>query len=165
MPGSGRECPPRTLVFPRVHPRIPACRLDLPHNAGSTMMTIELLQAFADAWNRHDIEALMTFMTDDCVFQASAGPEVCGASWTGRDAVKSAFQEVWATYPDAKWSSPRHFVCGERGVSQWTFSGTREDGTRVEVDGCDVFTFRGDKIAVKDSYRKNRPPLPVGRSV
>jgi ketosteroid isomerase-like protein len=127
-------------------------------------MTVELLQAFADAWNRHDIEALMTFMTDDCVFHASAGAEVCGASCVGRHAVESGFKEVWATYPDARWNSPRHFVCGDRGVSQWTFTGTRGDGTRVEVDGCDLFTFRGAKIAVKDSYRKNRPPLPAARS-
>jgi len=129
-----------------------------------TTMTVELLQAFADAWNRHDVDALMSFMTDDCVFAASAGPQVCGASSVGRDAVRSAFQEVWATYPDARWSAPRHFVCGDRGVSEWTFTGTRRDGTRVEVNGCDVFTFWGDRIAVKDSYRKNRPALPAGPS-
>ena len=44
-------------------------------------------------------------------------------------------------------------------MSQWTFTGTRADGTRVEVHGCDLFTFRNGRIAVKDSYRKNRPPL------
>jgi len=126
-------------------------------------MTVEILQAFADAWNRHDIESLMTFMTEDCVFEASAGPQVCGTSCAGAQAVKAGFEEVWATYPDARWSSPRHFVCGDRGVSEWTFSGTRQDGSRVEVNGCDLFTFRGEKIAVKNSYRKNRPPLPGSR--
>ena len=126
-------------------------------------MTVDLLQAFAQAWNRHDIEALMSFMTDDCVFEESAGPDVDGAGSKGRAAVKAAFVEVFATYPDAQWSSPRHFVCGDRGVSEWTFSGTRSDGSRVEVNGCDVFTFRGDKIVVKNSYRKNRPPMPAGR--
>ena len=30
------------------------------------------------------------------------------------------------------------------------------DGKKVEVTGCDVFTFRGDKIAVKNSYLKSR---------
>ena len=125
-------------------------------------MTVELLQAFADAWNRHDVEALMSFMTDDCVFEASAGTEVCGTSAKGREAVRSAYQDVFANFPDASWNSPRHFVCGDRGVSEWIFRGTRRDGTRVEVNGCDVFTFRGDKIVVKNSYRKNRPPLPAG---
>jgi len=28
------------------------------------------------------------------------------------------------------------------------------------VRGCDLFTFRDGKIALKNSYRKNRPPLP-----
>jgi hypothetical protein len=47
-------------------------------------------------------------------------------------------------------------------VSEWIFTGTRRDGTRVEVRGCDLFTFRDGKIAVKNSYRKNRPPLAAG---
>ena len=122
-------------------------------------VTTEMLEAFADAWNRHDVDALMSFMTDDCVFEASAGPESSGARHVGRHAVRAAYAEVWATYPDARWNGARHFVCGDRGVSEWTFTGTRADGTRVEVNGCDLFVFRGDKIALKNSYRKNRPPL------
>ena len=93
------------------------------------------LQAFADAWNRHDVEALMSFMTDDCVFEASAGPDVCGTRYVGRQAVRAGFTEVWETYPDAQWRSPRHFVCADRGVSEWTYTGTRADGARVEVNG------------------------------
>lgn len=124
-------------------------------------ITLEFLQAFADAFNRHDADALMGFMTDDCVFEASAGPDVCGASHVGAGAVRKAFAEVWTTYPDAQWRAPRHFVCGDRGVSEWTFTGTRTDGARIEVNGCDVFTFRDGKIAVKNSYRKTRPPLPA----
>lgn len=125
----------------------------------SSEVTVEMLDAFADAWNRHDANALMSFMSDDCVFESSAGPDVCGTRCSGRDAVHAGFAEVWATFPDAHWGNARHFVHGDRGVSEWTFTGTRTDGTRVEVHGCDLFTFRGDKIAVKNSYRKNRPPV------
>lgn len=121
-------------------------------------VTPEFLDAFADAWNRHDLDAIMSFMTDDCVFDASAGPDVCGTHYAGREAVRAAFAEVWATFPDAQWGGARHFVQGARGVSEWTFTGTRADATRVEVHGCDLFTFRGGKIAFKNSYRKNRPP-------
>ncbi len=123
--------------------------------------TVADLQAFADAFNRHDADALMRFLTDDCVFDASAGAEACGTRYVGKEAVQAGFTEVWATYPDARWHSPRHFVCGDRGVSEWTFAGTRADGSRVEVNGCDVFTFRDGRIAVKNSHRKNRPPLPA----
>ena len=122
-------------------------------------VTPEVLQAFAEAWNRHDLDALMSFMTDDCVFEASAGPDVRGTRHAGREAVRRGFAEVWATFPDAHWGNARHFVHGDRGVSEWTFTGTRADGTRVEVAGCDLFTFRDGKIALKNSYRKNRPPL------
>jgi steroid delta-isomerase-like uncharacterized protein len=121
-------------------------------------VTTEVLQAFADAWNRHDVDALMSFMTEDCVFEASAGPDVCGTRYAGREAVRAGFAEVWATYPDAHWGNARHLVRGDRGVSEWTFTGTRSDGTRLEVNGCDLFTFRDGKIALKNSYRKNRPP-------
>ena len=44
-------------------------------------------------------------------------------------------------------------------MSEWTFTGTRVNGTRIEVNGCDLFIFRGGKIALKNSYRKNRPLL------
>lgn len=127
-------------------------------------VTTELLQAFADAWNRHDVDALMSFMTPDCVFESSAGPDVCGTRYQGEEAVRAAYVQVWTTFPDARWSNVRHFVYGSRGVSEWTFTGTRDDGTRIEVYGCDLFTFRGSKIALKDSYRKNRPPLASSRS-
>ena len=117
------------------------------------------LQAFADAFNRHDADALMRFMTDDCVFEASAGPDVTGTRYVGPDAVRAGFIDVWTTFPDAHWGGARHFVQGNRGVSEWTFTGTRQDGSRVEVHGCDLFTIRDGKIALKNSYRKNRPPL------
>lgn len=122
-------------------------------------VTIEVLQDFADAWNRHDADALMSFMTEDCVFEASAGSEVWGKRYAGSDAVRAGYVEVWTTFPDAHWGNARHFVHADRGVSEWTFTGTRADGTRVEVHGCDLFTFRDGKIALKNSYRKSRPPL------
>ena len=119
-------------------------------------VTVENLKTFADAWNRHDVEALMSFMADDCVFESSYGPDVTGTRYAGREAVRAGYQEVFDTFPDAHWGNDRHFVHGDRGVSEWVFTGTRKDGTRVEVNGCDLFTFRDCKIALKNSYRKSR---------
>ena len=121
--------------------------------------SVQLLDRFADAWNRHDLDALMDMMTDDCVFEASAGPDVNGQRSEGQAAVRAAFAAVFATFPDAQWGHARHFVAGDRGVSEWTFTGTRHDGQFVEVNGCDLFTLRDGRIAVKNSYRKNRPPV------
>jgi ketosteroid isomerase-like protein/uncharacterized protein (DUF1330 family) len=118
----------------------------------------KLLEDFADAWNRHDVDALMSMMTDDGVFEAAAGSALDGEKYVGKQAVRGAYQAVFDTYPDAHWGSPRHVVTGDRGMSEWTFTGTMKNGSRVEVTGCDLFTFRDGKIAIKNSYRKNRPP-------
>ena len=114
------------------------------------------LQSFADAFNAHDIKAIMSHMTDDCVFEASAGPDVDGQKFIGQEQVKKAFEDVFATFPDARWSNPRHFIIGERGFTEWIFMGTKKDGVKVEVIGCDLFTFKDGKIAIKNSYRKSR---------
>ncbi len=98
----------------------------------------------------------MTFMSDDCVFESTAGPEVCGTRYRGRERVGAAFARVFKIFPDAKFGDAHHFVAGNRGVSEWIFSGTTADGKKVEVNGCDIFTFQSGKIAVKSSYFKNR---------
>jgi steroid delta-isomerase-like uncharacterized protein len=117
----------------------------------------DLLDRFAGAWNRHDLDALMSMMTDDCVFDASAGPQVNGQRSSGQVAVRAAYAAVFEAFPDAHWAGARHLIAGDRGVSEWTFTGTQRGGMRVEVAGCDLFTFRDGKIAIKNSFRKNRP--------
>ena len=121
------------------------------------MVTIEQLEAFFDhGWNGHDVDVLMTFMSDDCVFEAAAGRDACGTRHAGRARVREAFARVFASFPDVRFDDARHFVSGDRGLSEWIFRGTSADGKKVEVNGCDVFTFRDGKIAVKSSYLKNR---------
>jgi ketosteroid isomerase-like protein len=124
--------------------------------AAADAPVVKLLDDFAAAWNRHDVDALMACMAPACVFEAAAGPDVAGTRHVGPAAVRAAYAAVFATYPDARWNQPRHFVAGDRAVSEWTFTGTMKDGTKVEVNGCDVFTLAGGKIAVKNSYRKQR---------
>jgi ketosteroid isomerase-like protein len=99
----------------------------------------------------------MSFMTDDCVFESSAGDDACGTRYEGAEAVRKGYARAWADFPDARWNNARHFVQGNRGVSEWIFTGTNAAGKRSEVSGCDIFTFRDGKIQVKNSYRKNRP--------
>ena len=117
---------------------------------------ISVLEDFAAAWNRHDLDAILSMMTEDCVFEASRGPDVKGTIFTGQADVRRGIEEVFATFPDARWNDPKHFIAGDRGVSEWVFTATGPDGAHVEVQGCDVFTFRNGKIAVKNSYRKQR---------
>ena len=50
----------------------------------------------------------MSFMTEDCVFESSAGPDICGTRYLGREAARAGFAEVLATFPDAHWGNARH---------------------------------------------------------
>ena len=121
------------------------------------MVTVEHLERFFTAgWNKHDVDALMTFMTDDCVFESTAGPDPCGTRHAGRERVREAFARVFASFPDAAFRDARHCVAGDRGASEWLFTGTSRDGKKVEVNGCDLFVVRGGKIAVKSSFFKTR---------
>ena len=124
-------------------------------------VTKATLAAFSEAWNRHDIDALMGFMHPDCVFQTAAGPDACGTRISGFDAVRKAFPAAWETVPDAQWEHGVHFVHGDFGTSQWTFTGTAADGSRIESDGIDVFTFKDGLILLKNVFRKARPNLPA----
>jgi ketosteroid isomerase-like protein len=147
------------LRIKRMKKRVLTLLLFLPilvMSQSNNKVTDAFLQSFVDAFNAHDSKAIMLHMTEDCVFQASAGQDADGEKFIGQEAVKNAFEIVFATYPDARWSNPKHFISGDRGLSEWIFTGTKEDGTKVEVTGCDLFTFTDGKIAIKNSYRKNR---------
>ncbi len=119
-------------------------------------VTVEQLTGFAKAWNDHDIDALMSYMHPDCAFETWMGPLVCGTRFSGYEEVRKGFSKAWVDFPDAKWSHDKHFVSDERGLSEWVFTGTPANGVAVEVLGCDVFTFKGGKILLKNSFRKNR---------
>lgn len=131
--------------------------------SASTPITTATLEAFSAAWNAHDIDALMSFMSEDCVFQTAAGSEACGTRVTGPEAVRKAFAAAWQAVPDAQWENGVHFVHGDFGTSQWTFTGTAADGSRIETDGIDVFTFKNGKIALKNVFRKARPNIPAAK--
>jgi ketosteroid isomerase-like protein len=63
---------------------------------------VDFLVSFCDAFNRHDLDALMAHMTEDCIFDASAGSERHGRRYVGRDAVRSGFADVFTSFPDGK---------------------------------------------------------------
>jgi steroid delta-isomerase-like uncharacterized protein len=144
---------------PRFH-RTPArgLRSDVcKQRSEEATVTVKDLEAFFDhGWNRHDVDFLMTFMSDDCVFESVAGPEVCGTRHAGRERVREAFARVFTAFPDVHFGDARHFVAGNRGASEWIFTATPATGKRIEVKGCDVFTFENAKIVLKSSYFKNR---------
>ncbi len=118
-----------------------------------------ILIEHTDAWNSHDLDRLMAMFVDDCLFEASGGPEPWGRRFEGRAAVRAAFAEVLDTMPDARWGDGRHSVLSDHdGVSEWRLTATLADGSILDVRGCDFLTVRDDGIAAKRSFRKQRPP-------
>ncbi len=120
-------------------------------------LTADDLAATFDAFNRHDVEGVMKRFAEDCVFYTVGGPEVYGNKVEGAAAIAEAFSAVWAAMPDAHWDHHGHFVHGDRAVSEWTFSGTSADGSRIEAQGADLFTLRDGKVIIKQALRKDRP--------
>ena len=100
------------------------------------MTTNDLQAFFGNGWNRHDVDVLMTFMADDCVFESTAGPEVCGARHAGRERVRQAFARVFEVFPDARFDDARHFVAGNRGVSEWLFTARPPRARRSRSTGA-----------------------------
>ncbi len=117
-------------------------------------MTTDDLQAIADAFNRHDLDAIMMFFADDAVFDAPRGPEPWGRRFVGTDEVRDGFAARFAGIPDVHYGEDAHWVSGDRGTSEWTLTGTTTDGERIEVRGCDLWTFRDGKVTRKDSFWK-----------
>ena len=119
---------------------------------------VRLLVEHTAAWNSHDVDRLMSLFAEDCVFDASGGPESHGRRFVGRGAVRDAFVDVLDSMPDAHWGDGRHFgISDDYGVSEWRLTGTLVDGGRIDVLGCDFLTVRDDKIVRKNSFRKQRP--------
>ena len=119
-------------------------------------MHIKDLEDYSDAWNEHDIDKIMSYMSEDCVFETGGGSERYGTRYLGSEAVRARFIEVWTDIPNVQFINALHFVQGDHGCSEWTFVGNRKDGVAVEVDGCDIFGFVNGKIQSKRSYIKNR---------
>ena len=113
------------------------------------------LEGFLDAFNAHDVDAIMSFFADDCVLDMPRGPAPGGRRLVGKEQVRQGIQSRLDGIPDVHYGDDRHFVCGNRGVSEWTIRGTQRTGEPIEVRGCDLFELADDgRIRRKDSFWK-----------
>ncbi len=113
------------------------------------MDSIEILQIFNDAFNRHDVGAMMAWMTPDCIFE-NTDPAPDGTRYTGQQAVRRFWERFFADAPAARIEIEEIVVCGDRALQRWTYSWS-ETG---HVRGVDIFCLRDGKIAEKLSYVK-----------
>jgi len=121
--------------------------------------TLQVLQRVLDAFNAHDVDAIMEHFAEDCVFDSPRGPDRWGRRFIGKAEVRRGLAARFEGIPDVSYGEADHFVCDRRGVSEWTLTGTDLDGNRIEVRGCDLWTIGDDGLIVrKDSYWKLREP-------
>ena len=116
----------------------------------------EKLAGLCDAFNAHDLDRIMAFFAEDCVLEMPRGPHPWGLRCEGRQAVRDGLASRFAGLPDVRYQDAEHFVDADRqaGMSKWTLTGTTREGRRIEVRGCDFYSFRNDEVIRKDSYWK-----------
>ncbi len=120
----------------------------------ATTVTVDVLQQFLNAFNRHDLDAIMGFFAEECVLETPRGPDPWGRRYVGREEVRAGLAGRFAGIPDVHYGEDHHWVSGDRGVSTWLLTGTTTTGQRLAVRGCDLLEFDGGRVIRKDSYWK-----------
>ena len=130
--------------------------LQIQSNPQDMTVTEETLKQILEAFNRHDLDAIMEFFSDDCSFDFPRGPESWGQRFIGKAQVREALAGRFKGIPDVHYGEDRHFISsdGTRGLSEWTLTGTTKAGLSIKVRGCDLWEFRDGKVSRKDSYWK-----------
>ncbi len=120
--------------------------------------TIEMLRSITDGFNQHDLDAIMGHVAPNAVFESPRGPDPWGRRFEGAAAVREGLAARFTGIPDVHYGDDDHFLAGNRGASEWTLTGTTTEGERLEVRGCDLWTFGDGLVTRKDSYWKIRTP-------
>ncbi len=114
---------------------------------------------YNDAWNAHDLDAIVAMHAPDMVF----ANHTAGESATG-DEVRSHIGSIFETWPDIEFTTRRLYVREGLVVQEWTAAAThaktmrRGDltveptGRRVIWDGIDSIPFENGLVKRKDVY-------------
>ncbi len=113
--------------------------------SASTEATIN---AFNEAFGRHDVDAVMALMTDDCIFENTL-PTPDGERHVGQAAVRAFWNQFFSDSPRAKFEAEEMVVAGDRATVRWRF-----DWGDGHIRGIDLFKVRDGKVAEKLSYVK-----------
>ena len=117
-----------------------------------TKNTLDLINKFNDAFNRHDVDAIMKLMTEDCIFE-NTRPAPDGEQVVGQEKVRKVWEELFARSPKANFVTEEIFATGDRCIVRWVYHWVKE-GKEGHIRGVDVFKVREGKVAEKFSYVK-----------
>jgi len=116
--------------------------------------TADVVERFNAAFNRHDVDAIMALMTEDCVFENTAPPPD-GERFAGQAAVRACWERLFADAPRAVFSTEEVVVSADRAVVRWTYRwAPDEPGRSGHVRGVDILRVADGKITEKLSYVK-----------
>jgi steroid delta-isomerase-like uncharacterized protein len=119
----------------------------------------EVIERYNDAWNRHDVDAIVAHHAPDMVFENHTAGEVAEGA-----AVREHIAGIFAAWPDIAFRTRRLYVRDDLVVQEWTASATHTSdlrrgdliapasGRRVEWKGLDVIPFESGRIKRKDVY-------------
>ncbi|HEX6878127.1 MAG TPA: ester cyclase [Nocardioidaceae bacterium] len=115
-------------------------------------MDAALFDRYRDAWNNHDVDALVEFFTDDGVYEDATLARVN----RGKAAIRAFAEEAFANSPDFHVEDSGLIIdpSGRFGV-EWTMSGTHQGDTashKFSVRGASAGEFEGDKIKRNSDY-------------
>jgi len=116
--------------------------------ATATTDTQTVINRFNEAFNRHDVNAVMALMTDDVIFEnTSPGPD--GERFEGQAAVRDFWTQFFEGATGAQFDAEEMVVMGDRACVRWRYSwGTGH------IRGIDLFRVRDGKVAEKMAYVK-----------
>ena len=118
-----------------------------------TAETLATIERFNEAFNRHDVDAIMALMTEDCVFE-STGPAPDGARVVGQAAVRAVWEDLFRATPSAHFDGEDVIAAGDRCTVCWVYRFDKEDPAAGHIRGVDVFRVRDGKVAEKFAYVK-----------
>ena len=122
-------------------------------NDPETKQTLDSINNFHRAFNQHDVDAIMSLMTEDCVFE-NTYPPPDGVRLVGHQAVREFWIDLFQGSPHAHFVVEEVFACNDRGVLRWTYTWVDADEQQGHVRGVDIFQVRAGKVAEKLSYVK-----------
>ncbi len=114
----------------------------------------QLMKDISAAFNSRDVDRIVSFFTDDATFWLARGPEPVGRTLAGKEVIRKALADRFKVIPDMRWEHKDYIFAGPNAISVWTVKGRSADGEDLNYQGCDIYTFRGDKICAKDTYWK-----------
>jgi ketosteroid isomerase-like protein len=115
--------------------------------------TQETIARFNDAFNRHDVDAVMALMTEDVVFE-NTSPAPDGDRFAGQAAVRAFWERFFRDSPHALFEVEDLFAAGDRCLVRWRYRWGGDGPNSGHVRGVDVFRVRDGKVAEKLSYVK-----------